>query len=199
MYTIFINDAEVYLTDSLDYKEKTTFLKYDAVSLKSIIHRLENNDLSQVYLYHNDLKYLWKNFKKHYKIIKAAGGVVLNDNNEILWIYRNGRWDLPKGKIEKGERKKEAAIREVQEECGLTKLIIDKKLRTTYHTYNYKERKILKITYWYKMYSNQQEQLNPQIEEGITKVEWVSAEKSIKILESTYGNIRLIFKNSLTL
>ena len=109
-------------------------------------------------------------------------------------IFRNGKWDLPKGKLEEGENKKQCAIREVEEECGIVGLNIIEKLLETYHTYNLSGKNILKRTYWYKMKTNFDGELVPQIEEGITKVSWVSKDQISEKLKNSYGNISDVLK-----
>ena len=103
MYTIFINDIPIYLTDELVEKDKLNFYEYDEINLKEILNKLEKGELSSIYFYNDNLNYLWSDFKDNFKIIEAAGGIVFNEKEELLWIYRNNKWDLPKGKIEKGE------------------------------------------------------------------------------------------------
>ena len=127
-------------------------------------------------------------------MIEAAGGLVFNKDEQILMIFRNGKWDLPKGKLEEGENKKQCAKREVEEECGICGLDITEKLLETYHTYNLSGKKILKRTYWYKMNTDFDGALIPQIEEGITKVAWVDKGKISEKLKNSYGNISDIFK-----
>ena len=122
-------------------------------------------------------------------MIEAAGGLVFNKDGDILMIFRNGKWDLPKGKLEIGESVEECAIREVEEECSIYGLDITEKLLETYHTYNLSGKEILKRTYWYKMNTDFNGELIPQIEEGITKVSWVSKDKISEKLTNSYGNI----------
>lgn len=131
----------------------------------------------------------WNSFCKAYKIIYASGGVVLNDNNELLMIYRNGVWDLPKGKNENNESNECCALREVREECGINKLSVSKYLKETYHTYQFENEKILKITSWFLMFSNRSETLYPQKEEGISKVQWINKKDLQKVLKNSYANI----------
>ena len=128
-------------------------------------------------------------------LIEAAGGLVYNLDNQLLMIFRNGKWDLPKGKLEPGENIRQCAIREVEEECGVKNLTISKKITDTYHTYELKGNPILKRTYWYMMNSDFDGKLVAQIEEGITKVEWVNEEDIAKKLENSYGNIKELFLN----
>ena len=113
---------------------------------------------------------LWYN---DYIIIDAAGGLV-RDMDNFLWIYRNGKWDLPKGKLDHGENLQDAAKREVMEECGLEgELKIVKEIYVSFHTYIMKGSKVLKRTHWYLMDYNGSTELSPQLEEGITDVKWV--------------------------
>ena len=131
----------------------------------------------------------WEIFCDAYKLIKAAGGVVYNDNNQVLMIFRNGKWDLPKGKLQIDEDIKTCAIREVEEECGVTGLHITQKLLDTYHTYELKGEKILKRTYWFKMKTNFKGNLVPQIEEGVREVVWVDKKDIAEKLENSFANI----------
>jgi len=131
----------------------------------------------------------WKEFCSKFTLIKAAGGLVFNHENELLMIFRNGKWDLPKGKLEKEESVEKCAIREVKEECGIDDLQIIKQLIDTYHTYELNDLKILKRTYWFKMRTAYNGQLAPQIQEGITKANWVKRNEIAEKLENSYGNI----------
>ena len=131
----------------------------------------------------------WEIFCDAHKLIKAAGGVVYNDNNQLLMIFRNGKWDLPKGKLQIDEDIKTCAIREVEEECGVTGLHITQKLLDTYHTYELKGEKILKCTYWFEMKTSFKGNLAPQTEEGITEVVWVDKKDIAEKLENSFANI----------
>ena len=122
-------------------------------------------------------------------MIESAGGLVFNKDDQILMIFKNGKWDLPKGKLEEGENKKHCAIRELKEECGILRLKISEKLLETYHTYYLSGKKILKRTYWYKMRTNFDGELIPQIEEGITKISWVYKDKISEKLKNSFSNI----------
>ena len=132
----------------------------------------------------------WENFCSRHIVIKAAGGLVYNDKDQLLMIYRNGKWDLPKGKLEKDEEIKKCAIREVEEECGISNIQIMEELKTTYHTYKLDNKNILKKTFWFKMKSEYQGNLLPQTEEGITQVCWVSKQEVPSKAKNSYGNIR---------
>ena len=132
----------------------------------------------------------WDKFCSQYIFIEAAGGLVYNTTGRLLMIFRNNKWDLPKGKLEVGESIQDCAIREVQEETGVSNLRIVSELQRTYHTYEINGKSILKCTYWFEMYTNYSKDLVPQIKEGITQVEWVSREDIAKKIKNTYGNIK---------
>jgi 8-oxo-(d)GTP phosphatase len=131
--------------------------------------------------------------KSQYSVVKAAGGIVANEFGQILMMYRLKTWDLPKGKLDKGETSKVAAIREVEEECGV-KAKLDKKICTTFHTYTYKNEAILKQTKWYAMDLIDDSKMKPQIEENIEKLEWMGKEKVKSALINSYSSIRYVLK-----
>ena len=125
-------------------------------------------------------------------MVSAAGGLVLNPDNEMLFIHRLGIWDLPKGRIEKGETIEETAVREVEEECGVEGLILEKPLITTFHLFFMDDIQQLKITHWFLMKIDFQEKLTPQLEEGITKVVFKNEAQVYQAMQNTYANIKLV-------
>ncbi len=120
---------------------------------------------------------------KDFKVIEAAGGLVFNAEQHLLIIHRLGYWDLPKGKIDKGETPKQAALREVEEECGIGKLKIYKEVETTYHTYNLNGKDILKKTYWFLMTTEDDSELIPQTDEHIEQAIWANKDSLRKLNE----------------
>ena len=124
--------------------------------------------------------------------VVAGGGKVYNDNNEILFIYRNDKWDLPKGKIEGSESIERTALREVMEETGVAGLEITKPLETTYHIFKRNGNHRIKVTYWFEMKTSFRGVLYAQEEEGITKVAWLNHEQVTGALENSYANIKIL-------
>lgn len=131
--------------------------------------------------------------KKDYTIVKAAGGLVLKEG-EVLMIWRLKKWDLPKGKLKKGEKQKIAAVREVEEECNV-KVKLGKKICHTWHTYKQNGRRILKKTYWYKMYCIDDSKMKPQLEENIEDIKWMNEVELKEALYNTYPSIRDVFRH----
>ena len=135
-------------------------------------------------------------FFKHFQVIKAGGGLVQNKRQEILMIYRLGKWDLPKGKLDEGETIEECAKREVEEETGLQKTEIIKPLKITYHTYVQFGKHNLKETHWYLMKAKADEKLVPQTEEEISEIIWVKKEDLQPYLQNTFPTIEIILKEA---
>jgi 8-oxo-dGTP pyrophosphatase MutT (NUDIX family) len=134
-----------------------------------------------------------------FEIINAAGGIVFNEKNEILMIYRLDHWDFPKGKVESHEKTETAAIREVMEETGISNLKIVKKLPTTYHTYILDHSEILKETRWFEMETSSKETITPQKTEGITEVVWVKKEEVTEKLKESYTTLKELWSKYLKL
>lgn len=192
MYKVFVNEKPIIITSSSQKENNFPVYILKNIVLDEIIHKLRNEIIDGVYLYTPDLESGWNYFLTQIKVVPAAGGLVKNNKNDILFIYRNNIWDLPKGRIEKNESIETAAIREVEEECSIFNLTIEKQLITTYHIY-FQNKNKLKLTYWFLMNSNYDKPLIPQIEEGITKVEFIKEKSIDTILKESYANIRLVY------
>lgn len=128
-----------------------------------------------------------------FKLIQAGGGIVWNENNELLMINRLGKWDLPKGKLDPGENLEECAVREVMEETGLSDIVLDQLAKATYHIYKMKDRWILKYTEWYLMRAPMQK-LVPQEEEDISQADWIAKDEIALKLKNSYPNIIYLLK-----
>lgn len=192
MYKVFVNDSLIIITSSQQQENDYPVLMLSDIVLEEIIHKLRNNSIAGLVLYTVDLEEGWRYFLTKIKVISAAGGLVLNDNKEVLFIYRADKWDLPKGRIEKGETIEDTALREVEEECGIFNLKLVKPLVTTYHIYFQNGNK-LKETHWFLMHSNYTKKLVPQLEEGITKVLFKNKIQVAEALKNTYSNIKLVY------
>ena len=193
MYKVFVNDCPIILTENKKVTTNLEKVDFESVSILGTITKILNNKRGGIYLICSDLEEYWKVFKSKFKIQKAAGGKVLNGKNEVLFIYRFNKWDLPKGKLEKGESISECAIREVEEECGISNLEIENKLQTTYHIFERNGKIIFKKTYWFLMNTNYNGKLTPQLEEGIEQVAFKNVNETNKALTNTYENIKLLF------
>ena len=191
MYTIFKNDTSIILSDKINMKDSKCHFLWKDIGRGKAMKELLSMDYSSIYFIDEDLEGMWKEFKQYFQIIEASGGIVKNSRDQILFILRHGVWDLPKGKIEIEESKEDAGLREVKEECGFTSLTINGFVGTTYHLYEEKNYEVLKVSYWYDMYSDERE-LTPQLEEGITELKWVGVSDLKIILENTYPNISLL-------
>tara|TARA_R110002051_G_scaffold91205_3_gene160248 strand:- start:20130 stop:20753 length:624 start_codon:yes stop_codon:yes gene_type:complete len=193
MYKVFVNDIPIILSTTKVIGNNYKSIPLKKAKFKRIIKKIDKGELLYVNLYHEDEAKLHKFLKKKLPVVVAGGGLVYNDKKQILFIYRNGKWDLPKGKIEKGEDIKTCAIREVEEETGVKDLTIKKFITKTYHVFRRNGKLKLKETYWYEMHTTYEGDLIPQENEGIKKVKWKSFQKTQKALEKSYANIKLLF------
>ena len=199
---IYFDNKPVYLCDEIDETLNEILHHPDAVfmdeisgpAIKSLLHEVHKDEFHAGVLWHPDLKALQKAFSKNFKSIEAAGGIVENEKKELLFIYRLDKWDLPKGKVEKDEKVKVTAVREVEEECGVEIEKREDLLCKTYHVYELNGKVILKRTTWYKMKVKGSPKLIPQKEEGITTASWV-APLGIKVkMKNTYPLIVDVLK-----
>lgn len=129
-----------------------------------------------------------RNFSKEFILVEAAGGLIKNKTGQYLFIFRHGKWDLPKGKLDKGELPDAAAVRECREECGIHQIDLKEFLTHTYHIYFFKKGWALKKTHWYLMESEEKNPV-PQLEESITEVAWKNTGEIPAMLVNTYRNI----------
>jgi 8-oxo-dGTP pyrophosphatase MutT (NUDIX family) len=196
MYKIFINDKPFFITNSkLNIEDDLEAVFFNKTLFNSLLQSTKSVDFKGIILICEDVEMVFQLFVSNYKLIEAAGGLVFNSNNELLLIERLGVWDLPKGKIDLGETPEIAALREVEEECAVNGLSIEYLVCKSYHTYFFKEKYILKRTFWYKMNTSFKGNLVPQEEENISKVEWQHfTKKSITNL-NTYESIKDVLNN----
>ena len=196
MYKVFVNDKPLFLTNEIAKETDFQLFLLETVDIEQLIIKMFNNKIKKANLYYPDEKEILKKVKEKIPVCKAAGGLVYNKKGDVLFIYRNGKWDLPKGGKEKGEEIELTAIREVEEETGVSKLKIKEKLQKTYHVFKRNGKYKLKITHWYEMTTTFEGVLIPQANEGIERVAWLNPEQVKEALNNSYENIKLLFEKS---
>ena len=204
-YKVFIQNNPIYFFDAIKEKkweikeDKSSVILSDPINWEHVISTLEKGDYKKKVIVIGSLnaKSQWKSFLKQFKLIKAGGGIVELPNGKTLWIYRNNKWDLPKGKMEKGEKYRVCAKREILEETGLPSLDLGNKICTTYHTYNLKGKRTLKKTKWYYASYHKEVNLEPQLDEGITKAEWIEKNEVESCLDNTFPSIGDVYRSYL--
>jgi 8-oxo-dGTP pyrophosphatase MutT (NUDIX family) len=194
MYKVFVNDKPFFLTNEIVKETDFQFFLLESTDIKKLVINMFNNKIKKCYLYYPDEKVILKKLKEKIPVQRAGGGLVYNKKGEVLFIFRNGKWDLPKGGKEKREKMKLTAMREVEEETGVNNLIITKKLQKTYHIFKRNGIYKLKITQWYEMKTNFEGTPIGQLEEGIEKVAWLNPEQIQEAMKNSYENIKLVFE-----
>ena len=189
IYKVFDSKSEIVfsakksITNSININHLSEVSKYNKVN-KFRFNYTTTNPLKSIQNWYSDCKF-----------VEASGGIVIR-NKKYLWIYRNGIWDLPKGKLEYLEDYETAALREVKEECGLdSSLIIEKLIYISFHTYIENSKKIIKRTHWYEMTYYGSKNVFPQAEEGIEKVEWLSLKDSIAKSNESFKSIKEVWES----
>ncbi len=198
MTTIYFNEIPLYISNI-----ETSFLKnlktlpgtyynqqLNSTSLHNILNAVKNNEIRAAVFAGPDADALLEQIKNTFKIIIAGGGWVVNDVGEVLFILRHGKWDLPKGKLDEGETIEACAMREVEEETGVTGLKILQPVMITYHVYEHKGEEILKESHWYLMKTLTNNVPVPQLEEGITAIKWLDKAGIQKALSNTYPSVK---------
>lgn len=199
MYKVFVLQGEVRLVSA----KRKSAARPDAIHCGTkvpdwpdIKAALDRSSSSLLVLVCDDPNKCWQNLKKRFGIIHASGGLVMNKEGNILMIKRLGLWDLPKGKIKKGEDVLDCAIREVEEECSVFGLGVTGTITSTYHVMRRNKNKYLKVSKWYMMRTDQTSPGIPQYEEGIEKVRWVPLTDIRKKLKKSWPSVREVFKES---
>jgi 8-oxo-dGTP pyrophosphatase MutT (NUDIX family) len=193
MYQVFYKKKIILLTDVLEEGKDFKSFPIKDVKLKKVIKLLNKKNTNSVHLFHKNKDKLLKYFFKLIPTVIAAGGKITNSKSETLFIYRNDKWDLPKGKAEKNEQLPQTALREVKEETGIKEVSINKPLDITYHIFRRNNEYRLKVTYWFDMFSDYEGIFFPQLDEGITDVKWVKKADLEEVKINSYPNIRLLF------
>ena len=199
---IYFGDKPVFLCDEMDQALNELLHHPDVVfvdelsspAIKALLHEIKKPDFHAGIIWNKDFEKLRKAFFKHFTILEAAGGVVQNPDKDLLFIFRRGKWDLPKGKMEKKEQPAACAEREIEEETGVKKLKLKKKIGETYHTYDEFGKHLLKISHWYYFTCNGKQELVPQTEEDITELAWISTKDIRKPVANTYETIKDVLR-----
>lgn len=194
---IYFDDKPLFLCDTIDTTLQPYIHHDDAVfidelnlhTVKTMIHEMQRPSIHAGVFFHQNLAELKDAFFKKFTLIKAGGGFVLNERNEVLMMFRRGKWDLPKGKMDKKETFEECAIRETEEETGLKNIELVSPLITTYHTYHEGSRYALKETKWFTMKVSGGQDLIPQVAEQISKLEWVKKNDLKQYLQNSFPSI----------
>ncbi len=194
MYKVFVNDKPLFLTNEIAKETDFQLFLLESIDIEQLIIKMFQNKIQKAWLYYPDEKAILKKVKEKIPVCKAGGGLVYNKNGDVLFIFRNGKWDLPKGGIEKGEEIEDTATREVEEETGVNNLVISHKLQKTYHVFKRNGKYKLKITHWFEMRTNFVGTPVAQANEGIEKVAWLNPEQVKEALKNSYENIKLLFE-----
>ena len=192
MLQIFYKEKPIIISDKKSDLKNSLIIDPELLENVDLLKLLTKKKINSIGVFSNKFDVIINVFKKKFPEIIAAGGKVINNKSEILFIYRNKKWDLPKGKAEKNEIISETALREVEEETGIKNLSIIKPLDKTYHIFKRGSKNYLKTTYWFEMKSDYNGKFKPQKKEGITRVEWIGVENLSNILPKSYANIRTL-------
>lgn len=189
---IYYNDKPVYVVSKGEvsqYDEDAYVVSAQSQNILKGLDALRENETSALVIYAGTEQDAIRVLSAALTRITAAGGIVVKNNDALLVIKRHGKWDLPKGKLEKDESIEEGAKREIEEECGI-EVKIKKPLKQTYHIYEHYGKSILKETYWFVAELINDENIAPQKEEGITEVRWIPKKDIDEVYNNTYSNIR---------
>jgi len=195
---IYYGEKPVYLCDEMDDRLNELLHHPDVVfidelsgpAIKSLVHEIKKPDFHAGIIWNADLEKLKKAFFKNFAVIEAAGGIVQNEEKDLLFIFRRGKWDLPKGKMEKNESAETSAAREITEETGVSHLTLKKYIGDTFHLYDEFGKHFLKISHWFYFTCPSKQQLTPQTAEDITEAKWIKTKDIKKPVANTYATIK---------
>ncbi|MEG2282929.1 MAG: NUDIX domain-containing protein [Rikenellaceae bacterium] len=194
MCHLFYKDKDIIFVDNNSENRENNIIFAPTLTVEDVVFMFRY--YKEVYILSDDPQKAFNIFTSHLKRIEAAGGVVASDEDEVLMIKRNGRWDIPKGKREIGEDMPTCAVREVQEECGIGALECGDLICITNHIYQIGKNWVVKPTSWYHMKNKgAKEQLKPQTEEGIEIVEWVKINDLSEKTKESYSTIKHVIRN----
>lgn len=197
---LFFGDKPVYLCDEKDAQIEELLHHPDTIftdelsshAIHAMLHEIKKESFHAGVILHDDIVELKKKFFHHFTCVEAAGGIVLNEQRDLLMIFRRGKWDLPKGKLDAGEDPAAGALRETEEETAVTGLTLRKKIGETYHAYDEFGKHVMKTTHWYFFTCTGRPSLQPQTNEDITEAKWVASSAIAEPMANTYASIREI-------
>ena len=197
MYKIYIKNKPLYLThkisnelEEISHRDDTIIVKeFTIENIQILITKMQEAGTNAGIFLQDDVEKLLSAVKKEFLVIKAGGGLVYSENRDLLLIFRRGKWDLPKGKLDEGETFESCAVREVQEETGLKDVQLQQLITTTYHTYYENGTHCLKESHWFLMLADEKQSLSPQIEEDIEKCEWVKIKGLSRYLKNAHASV----------
>ena len=201
MYKVYYNNRLICIgPDSQPFYEKKGLKKISgAFKIRDEWEKFRDDESCKGIWMQGDAKGIWNKFKSMFVKVDAAGGFVKNSEGDYLLIFRKKRWDLPKGKLEKKETKEEAAVREVEEECGIDKLRIIEPIGTSYHIYEDEGWFKLKRSHWYLMETSVTKEPKPQQEEGIEKALWAKPSQLKNYMENMFPSVHDLLEDYLKL
>ena len=201
MLKIFLYNKYIAVTQNysecVKLSNNIVFLPQELSDIPPIVSSfISNQQLTNLCMYSCNIEEMqvFKKISSCFTKVTAAGGLVQNHKNELLMIYRFNNWDLPKGWCEEGESPEETAVREVEEECGLSKLELVAPITKTYHIYQQNGTWILKETHWFKLCCKKDEQPKPQHEESIEEARWIAKKDIPSYLDKAYLSIKEVFE-----
>ncbi|MFN2437956.1 MAG: NUDIX hydrolase [Chitinophagaceae bacterium] len=197
MQKIYFNNKPLILTDSIAPEIKNYLDRPDTVfmdelndqAVNTIVHAMQQTEINAGIFFYKDVQETLRAIKEKFTVIQAGGGLVHYKEKSVLLIFRRGKWDIPKGKLDADEELEVCAIREVEEETGTTNIQSEQLITITYHTYYEKEKHILKETHWFLMSSAEEQILSPQVDEDITKCEWVAIAELASYMENANASV----------
>ena len=206
MLKIYFGTKPLFITDSrnaevapyLDSKGTVVLTDIKDTEIGNMIRQMQEPDVPAGVIFYNPDQAI-NSLRNHLVQIQAAGGLVYAGGREILMIYRRGKWDLPKGKLDEGEDLETCAKREVEEETGIKNLALERKICVTYHTYYQGADYVLKESHWYLMRTNKGQKFTPQTDEDIEKCEWVALAGIDPYIENTHLSITDVLNKGLPL
>ncbi|MEZ4999770.1 MAG: NUDIX domain-containing protein [Bacteroidales bacterium] len=197
MYKVYYDNRFILVSSQPDRLQKySLFHKFhDQSDLYAQIGNFINNgSIESLNLYSYKIDHLWDSFKSYFRCLEAAGGLVKDNQNRLLFIHRFGKWDIPKGHIEKGESAPDCALREVKEESGIKADRIVHRLKDTHHIYPYNDSFCLKTTSWFYMTYSGDPSTRPQLSEGITRAEWIDEDNLATVISDTWLSLREVIQ-----